>query len=66
MYAKIDIVNAITITSHPSSPIQTLTVGSRLSLDQPPKVGHGLQALITCHRRSGITPCPEETYSIRP
>lgn len=25
--------------------------------------GHGLQ-VITCHRRSGITPCPEEIYSI--
>src|SRR5699024_7574935 len=54
-----------TIFSSTSSPIQTLTVGSGLTPDQPRCeylcfVGHGLKQSSCLYRRSGIAPCPED------
>jgi len=45
-----------------SSPIQTLTVGTRLSLVPPQNAGHGLQLLIVTVGRE-LHPAPKKPYS---
>ena len=45
-----------------SSPIQTLTVGTRLALVPPQNAGHGLQLLIVTVGRE-LHPAPKKPYS---
>jgi hypothetical protein len=49
------------LTTPPSSPIQTILSALESHQILPKKQARGLEELLILHRRSGITPCPEDS-----